>query len=89
MGPGLKRRDVICMGRGPKRNDLFKNIWIWQLGLKRKEVICMGRGLNNKGRTMHGPCTEEERFILKHLDSPAWTEEERSDIGGVGQGSLL
>jgi hypothetical protein len=31
---------------------------------------------------MHGPWTEEERFILKHLDLVAWTEEERNDMHG-------
>jgi hypothetical protein len=29
---------------------------------------------------MHGPWTQEERFILKHLDLVAWTEEERTDM---------
>jgi hypothetical protein len=29
---------------------------------------------------MHGPWTEEERLILKHLDLPPWIEEERTDM---------
>ena len=33
---------------------------------------------------MHGPWTEEERVILKHLDLVAWTEEEEVICMGRG-----